>query len=337
MAENEERVSLAEDLGKAFDEAFPEDPEVESQEEAEEPETPEEAPEEPSDGDEVEEAPEGEEPVEEQPEEQEDAEDEDLELEPLAHWHKEDRETFKGLPKEAQEFLLRRDKEFQASATRKQMEVSDIKKAMDPVRDQLVKNGISEADAIRRLVGAHVQLVENPKNSIMWLMQQYGINISDIVGDAEDASGSHDSAAKREIEELKERLASFEKRTQQEKADTIGRQIQEFAAKNEFFDDVQGEMAMIARSFTSRGEPAPGLEELYEKACWMNDSVREKLMAQKKKAKISQDEEKISRAKRATRATVQPSRKTSGKITDGKKKTLHEDLSDAFDKAIKAR
>ena len=334
MAENEERVSLAEDLGKVYDEAFPD--EISETDNIHEEEAPEEEPEQPSDDEELEEAASAVEEDEEQPEDDKEALDEDLE--PLAHWHKSDREIFKTIPKEAQEFLLRRDKEFQASATKKQMEVADIKKAFDPVRNELVKGGVTEADAIRRLLGAHLQLMEKPKETIFWLMQQYGVNISDIVGsDVEDSSGSSDKAATREIQELKERLARFETRTQQEKVDTIEQQIQEFAKKNEFFEEVQGEMAMIARSFTSQGQPSPGLEELYEKACWMNDSVREKRAAQKKKARISQDEEKISRAKRATKARVQPSRKTSGTITKDEKKTLLDDLSDAYDKATQAR
>ena len=269
-------------------------------------------------------------------------EQEDEELEPLKHWHKEDKEVFKTLPNEAKEFLLRRDKEFQASATRKQMEVADIKKAFEPVRDQLVKNGVSEADAIRRLLGAHIQLTENPEKAIPWLMQQYGVDPSVILGTEERGSDSDGNAALRsEIQSLKKRLEDYEGRTQQERVSTLTHQIQKFAETHEFFDDVEGEMAMIAQSFVSQGKPAPSLEELYEKACRMNDSVWQRLSKKKEQEmlKKTSDEarENISKSRRAAKATVKPSRKTSGKVPEKKEKTLREDLSEVFDKITQAR
>jgi len=335
---DEERVSLREDLGAAFDEAFAAEDAVEESAPVEEVVEEQDA--------EVEVESEVEGQVEEQPEDSTDeiTEEETEEfddLEPLKHWHKEDKEVFKTLPREAQEFLLRRDKEFQSSATRKQMEVSDIKRALDPVRNDLVKHGIAEADAIRRLVGAHVRLTENPRESIMWLMQQYGVNPSDILGNVEGGSESSDNAAMREIQDLKKRLKEYEERTQQERFSTVSQQIAEFEKSNEFFKQVEPEMATIARSFTMRGEPAPPLEELYEKACWMNESVRQELLARKEKEKLSkrsaQDKENISKAKRAAKSRVQPSRRTSTTAKEGEKRSLLDDLSEAYDKVTQAR
>lgn len=272
---------------------------------------------------------------EESPEEDSEDSEEEESLEPLKHWHKEDREVFKTLPREAQEFLLRRDKEFQASATKKQMEVSDIKKALEPVREDLVKYGVSDGDAIRRLVGAHVRLQENPKEAISWLMQSYGINPSDILGMDEERSGTRDDAAMREIQDLKNRLKEYENRTLHERQSTLQREIDEFSKDHEFFEEVQGEMATIARSFTMRGEPAPSLEQLYEKACWMNDDVRNRLIkkrqTEEQKRKAEESKKNLSKSKRAAQASVRSPRKTSGTQKESSKRSLREDLADAFD------
>jgi hypothetical protein len=336
MSENHEST-LREDLGAAFDEAMgaaeEETVDVEEVPEVEEPaeEPVEEAPEEPV----------AEEEALEEPEVVEDTDEEPDELEPLKHWHKEDREIFKGLPREAQEFLLRRDKEFQSSATKKQMEVSDIKRAFEPVREDLVKHGISEADAIRRLIGAHVRLQQNPKEGISFLMQSYGINPSDILGVDESGSGDRGDAAMREIQDLKKRLKEYEERTQHERLSTVQQQIEEFAKSNEFFSDVEGEMAAIARSYQVQGQPPPSLEQLYEKACWMNEAVRETLLKRQRdeelKKKAAQSEKNISKSKRASQASVRPARKTSGSTKEQEQKSLRDDLSEAFDKVTQAR
>lgn len=355
MADNEERVSLREDLGAAFDDAFgseddgeevaDDDSVVEDQEEdaTEDGEPTAEDAVQDTEGDTEPEPEDGSEDGEDDQEEGDEPEDPDEpdEIEPLKHWHKEDREVFKTLPKDAQEFLLRRDKEFQASATKKQMEVSDIKRAFDPVRDELVKSGVSEADAIRRLIGAHVSLMEKPKESIMYLMQQYGINPSDILGTVEGGSESTDDVAMKEIQDLKRRLKEYEERTEQERISEVGSQIAEFEKSNEFFKQVEPEMAALARSHAQAGKPMPTLEKLYEDACWMNESVRKELLDRREKeevkSKAKRGEENISKAKRAAKARVQPSRKTSGTSTKEVKKSLHDDLSEVFDKVTQAR
>ena len=278
-----------------------------------------------ADGEEVEEAAEA------------DEGDEPEELAPLEHWHREHKEMFKSLPDEAKKFLIDRDKEFQASATKKQMEVSDIKRALEPVKDDLVKHGISDADAVRRLIGAHLRLQENPKESILQLMQSYGINPSDILGVDEEGSETRDSAAMREIEDLKKRLKEYEERTRDEKLSTVAQQVKEFASNHEFFEDVQGEMAVIARSYTSQGQPPPSLEQLYEKACWMNEAVRDKILKRERDKESKKTSANVSKSKRAAQARVKPSRKTSGAKKEMEKKSLREDLSDAFDEAMQAR
>jgi hypothetical protein len=73
----------------------------------------------------------------------------------------------------------------------------------------------------------------------------------------------------------------------------------------------------------------------------MNESVRKELLSKKEKEKLSkksaQDKENISKAKRAAKARVQPSRRTSTTAKEGEKRSLRDDLSEAFDKVTQAR
>lgn len=259
-------------------------------------------------------------------------------IEPMEHWDNNAKEMFGGLPRDAQEYLVRRDKELQASVTRKHQEVADIRRALDPVRDDLVKYGVSEADAVRRLIGAHKRLVESPLETIRELAVNYGIDIGQLTGDDDNTTVSSDSAAMRKITELEEKLARTDEARQAEQASKVGQQLEEFKEGHEFFnDEIQREMAALAWSYHRNDQRPPELEVLYEKACWANESIREKMLEKQEQKKLESDKGNISKAKRAARTKVKSRKKTST-AKEGKPKTLREELLDNANKdALQAR
>jgi hypothetical protein len=174
--------------------------------------------------------------------------------------------------------------------------------------------------------------MSNPKEAFAKLMDQYGMTPSDILGTEEEGSESNDSAAMREIRDLKSRLEAAEKRAQERESAVVSRSLEEFASTHEFFDDVTQEMTDLAWSYRARKEPVPPLEELYEKACWANKDIREKLISRDRKKSVdSKDPEKLDKAKRAAKTRVKPTQKTSSAKAKTQK-SLRDELSENFDK-----
>ena len=264
---------------------------------------------------------------------EEDPEPEEV-INPLQHWRPEDKEMFKSIPREAQEFLIERDKNFQASVTQKQADVADIKRALEPVREELTKHGVSEADAVRRLIGAHMRLKDDPKNTILELMSSYGIDMGDLTG--EDGDGDKvdrpDSAARREVKELKEEFQKERDARQAADGQKLATEIEAFKADHEHFDEVQEEMTDIAWSYRRKNLDPPPLADLYEKACWQSTSVRKKMIAQEGSSKSEKDAAEAKKAKRASSAKVRSTPKSSSEHAEKEKKTLREDLSETYDR-----
>ena len=339
MTEEKEAPTLKEDLGRVFDEyekEKEEEVEVEAEEVVEEaePGADEESHKEAATDEIIEplkaDDAEGDE---ETGEADEDEGDEEEGLEPLQHWRPEDREMFKTLPEEAKEFLIDRDKRFQRSVTRGQEDVADIRKALEPVRQELVKHGVSEGDAVRRLIGAHIRLKDDPANTILELMSSYDIDIGDLTGENGEGekTGPSDSAVKREVQELREEMRRDRETRQAGAADKFATEVEEFKVDHEFFDDVREEMTAIAWSYSNRKLPSPPLADLYEKACWQDPVIRKKMIAREGRSDSEKGKAEAKKAKRATKSRVRSTPKSAG---DGKpaKKTLREDLSETYDR-----
>ena len=334
MTEAKEFPPLKEALGEVFDKLTkePEEKETPTQDDvAEESET---VVEEEATTDEVIEplkASDDEEPGE--PEKTEEDEEPEETINPLQHWPVDDKEMFKTLPREAQEFLIDRDKRFQSSVTQKQADVADIKRALDPIQEELVKHGVSEGDAVRRLIGAHMRLKDDPKNTILELMSSYDIDMGDLTGENGDGDKADrpDSAAKREIRELREEVQRDRDARQAKEGHKIAEQIEVFKKDHEFFDDVREEMTAIAWSYQNRKLDPPPLADLYEKACWQDESIRKKLVAREGRSKSEKDTVEAKKAKKASSSKVRSSPKSSSEHV-AEKKTLREDLSSTYDR-----
>lgn len=203
-------------------------------------------------------------------EEVEESEEEEAEhIEPLAHWLREDKKMFAELEPKAQEFLIRRDKEFQRQATEKANEVMHLKRALDPVRDEIAQHGISDDQAVRTLVGAHMMLQQKPKQAIQHLMSQYGITPETLFSE-DDPTPVTDPR----VDALENKVTAYEQgELQRRQAELYGRLV-EFKKNAEFWDDVQDQMVYVAQVERSRNpNVTPDIEVVYNKACLMNDRV----------------------------------------------------------------
>jgi hypothetical protein len=238
------------------------------------------------------------------------------------NWSEEVRSKFTELPREAQEYMLKRDKEMTADYTRKTQEVAEQRKSFEsldkviaPMRQQISASGISEAEYISRLLNADMALRNNPKMAIKQLAQGYGIDLSSYDSDSvELETESQISQLKQQNQAILAELNQFKQQNLQSARQQTENQITNFAeAKDDngnlkypHFTKVRVKMGNLIDA----GE-AKGLEDAYAKAVRLDDELyNESLTKQRKLAKAEEDAKRkaaVEKAKKVRpRATTSP-------------------------------
>ena len=83
------------------------------------------------------------------------------------NWNEDDRKMFDSLPNEAQDRLLKREKEMTADYTRKTQDLAEqrkeleaLNKVLEPDRQNIAATGIGEAEYISRLLNADAAVTQ---------------------------------------------------------------------------------------------------------------------------------------------------------------------------------
>lgn len=264
-------------------------------------------------------------------------------IEPPQHWSEADKETFRNVPKEAQEFLLNRHKAMEADYTRKTQELADVRKSyeaidqvMAPFQGQMQELGISQPEVIQRWAAAENYLNTNPAEAIQWLAQSYGVDL----GNMPEQSQADPAVQKlqQELHELRQSVTQREQTEAQQRTSSMLDQIRTFAdekdeagnAAHPYFEDVMDDMLTLARAEAVAGR-TPVLNDLYEKAVWANPTVRDQMLsAQRKAAEKKAADEARAKAAAAKKASKSVSGSPSGKSAPSSDLGLRETLEQAY-------
>lgn len=279
-----------------------------------------------------------EEKVEEKVEEDVEEKDDDIsipaEIEAPASWSDDAKEEFMELPPKQQESVVNAFKGMQADYTRKMQGIGGIVNALEPIQRECIENGIKYEDAIRRMVGAHLQISKDPAEGIRGVMQLYGVTPDQVLGIKPDDGGTS-SADQDRISKLEAQVSQGQQAIQQNQNQVIESEVLEFAQKNEFFEEVESEMSMLVNSFISTGQPIPPLKDLYDRACWSNPTVREKLIARQTgeaaNDKVEERKERVARSKRAAKVGKKRSAPRQAETGD---KSLRQLLGEQYDASV---
>lgn len=260
-------------------------------------------------------------------------------IEPPQQWAEEDKEVFRNLPKEGQDFLLRRHRDMEADYTRKTQEVADVRKALEPIQQSLELNGISQGDYISRLRAADQYLAQSPKEAIQWLANNYGVNLSEVgqSGESEDDEfkDPYVQQLERKVQELEGKFQSREQQEQEQSQQQLVQQVNEFAqatdesgnTKHPHFEEVKTHMGALMQSGA-----ANTLEEAYDQAVWARPDLREKLLEDQKRQAAQQEEQRRKeKAQKAKKASTPASNGTTTESTEAPA-DLRSDLERNFDK-----
>jgi len=245
-------------------------------------------------------------------------------LEAPKNWSEDVRSKFKDLPRDAQEYMLKRDKEMTADYTRKTQEVAEQRKSFEsldkviaPMRQQIAASGVGEAEYISRLLNADMALRNNPKMAIKQLAQGYGIDLSSIEETVDwNDTDPQIAQLKQQNQAILAELNQFKQQNLQSARQQTEAQINGFAntkddkgnLKYPHFDKLRVKMGNLIDA----GE-AKGLEDAYAKAVRLDDELyKQSLDAQRKSAKAEEDARRKAAVEKAKKvrprtATAPPS------------------------------
>lgn len=265
------------------------------------------------------------EPVEASDDEAEDDEpeetDEEAEPEPVeapVSWSAEDKKVFESLPREAQEVVARRERERDQGVNKTLEEVAPLRNVAEKYTDYFANLNVKPADAFEWLVHAEATLrhgtPEQKRVQLERLAQDYGISLAPAEAPSDDDDEYVDpkvSQLSEEVAQLRGQLTSRQRAEIKEQQAKAEQQVSTFRdAKTEagapahpYFADVESDMVALAQADRAAGK-IPDIADLYERACWQNPSIREKLIADTKSDEQRKAmEEKRKRAAKAKKAS----------------------------------
>lgn len=224
-------------------------------------------------------------------------------LEPLEHWKLEHQETFRGLDRKAQEFLIEQSKDMEAAHTRRSQEIAPVRQALahwapviqsfggDPVRTfheameaaYTLRSGTNEQklallDRLAREFGVNAEPQQpqyDRRNDPIGMRRQIQEAIAPI---------------QRENAELRQRMQAREQIQSQQAQQQFLKRIQSFVEEKDangkklhpYFEEVEPQIGALLKIAYEEGRPMPELGELYETACRMNPAVHAKIAAAEK-------------------------------------------------------
>ena len=259
------------------------------------------------------------------------------------NWSEDVRSKFTELPREAQEYMLKRDKEMTADYTRKTQEVAEqrknfesLDKVIAPMRQQIAASGVSETEYIARLLNADMALRNNPKMALKQLAQGYGIDLSSYDSDtAEFETESQISQLQQQNQAILAELNQFKQQNLQSARQQTENQINTFSlAKDDkgnlkypHFEQVRVKMGNLIDA----GE-AKGLEDAYNKAIRLDDELyNQSLDAQRKRAQAEEDARRKAAVEKAKK--VRPRTATTPPVGSVKASDLDTLLMESISKA----
>lgn len=241
-------------------------------------------------------------------------------------YKKEYQEAFKDLPQNWRKHLITREKEIERGFTDFGNRVNGYKyidEAFNSRQERLKAMGLNNHreynDYLYQIDDA---MQADPLATIKLLADAYGVNI----GATEQAA---DSQLRLQLNQMQQTLNAQQQYIQEQKDYTIQNAIREFveakaddgSLKHPYYEDVKLDMGALLK-----GGLAKDLSEAYNKAIYMNENVREKVIAGQAKAEL---QAKANEAQKAKLAGFQPK----SKITPPEKElSLDEMLERNFDK-----
>ena len=253
---------------------------------------------------------------------------------PPASWNATAREKWKDIPKEAQDYIQTREAQMQQGMQKNAQQAQraqQMDKILSPFSQYLSMGG-QPSQTIKQLLqtGASLQMGTPVQRAQMItnLIKQFDVDISTLDNMLVGSAPPPEVAQQQDIQQ--QINAAFQAREQQQQQYAYqqeqaqaGQTVQQFAAdpKNEFYNDVSGQMIMLLDGAASNRQHL-SLDDAYSMACRAHPEIN----------KIIQSRQQVASLSDKRRAATSIAGSPGGPGGTNAPSTMYDALSDAWDR-----
>ena len=250
--------------------------------------------------------------------EEQDQDQDDDKLAAPQNWSSRDKEVFGKQPREVQEWLLEKNRQFQTDYQAKTKEIAplrEIGKNFETLASQDASYAHEYGDAAGYIKAvANTELIlrhgtpQQKAQAVQEIIHKYNIPVGTQAGDAEQypQADQHVQALKLEVEQLKRQSYQSEAARQQAGISQAAQTIESFAhekdeygrLKRPYFPEVESDMAALAQVWKSQGRQID-LNQLYESAVYSRPDLRESVLKSQNSKALRKKASDAERAKKA--------------------------------------
>ena len=263
----------------------------------------------------------------------EDAVEEPVWKRPPSSWKRDYHEVWQTADPRLQEYAYKREEEMRAGIEplRSKAQFADqINEAIQPYMNTIRGQNLDAPSAVKALMEADHNLRYSPPDQkrayLASLARAYGIDLG------HDGSQSHSGpidpnyyALQNELNSVRGEIISFKQQQEQVENQALLGEINDFAGKAEYFEEVRPDMIKLLQSGV-----AGTLEEAYEKAIRLNDDVFTQTQQRSQAEAAAQKSSSANRAAKAAKAAAvsvkssTPGTKTTTKAQDRRSMLLEQ-------------
>jgi hypothetical protein len=226
-------------------------------------------------------------------------------------WRKEAAAAWATLPSEIKNEVLKREadmfkgiEQYKEAATY----ANTFRSAISEYEPILKANNMDPIKTAAGLFAAHHALAtsspERKVELLHHLAKDYGIDLAEAAIYTPPYMDPAVEALQKQLELVQSRLAESDRQAQTASQANISKEVDAFAAKNLYFDEVADTVATLLST-----KAADTLQDAYDKAIWMNPTTRAKEIARQTAEAAAKVQTRVQVVKQATAANV----KTRGK------------------------
>jgi hypothetical protein len=254
-------------------------------------------------------------------------------------WFKNEYGEWEKLNPDFRKALAQREKDFaqgieKHSTVAKQWE--PIAKMIEPHAQQLAAMGSSPQQYVTNLIQADAYLRQDPVQAINWLIGQYigqGHDVRSLADwmDQQGVQANKVDPVQQELQALKAQVQYLSQMPVQQQQETINRTVSEWSKDKPHFAELERIMLGQIQADPDvrerfRANPTATLDSLYEQASWAHPVIRERILADQRKADVQ-------RARANSLGTREQSH-TNGQARNTPKMSIEDEIGSLLDGAI---
>lgn len=263
-------------------------------------------------------------------------------LEAPTRWSAEDKAVFSALPREAQDLVLKRERDVESHLSKRTQELSEqgkrfssLEEVIGPRRQSLVLEYGSEANALNTLFALSDMASKDPAGFINYFAQQRGIDLGSLHQEDQDSSDPEINALRQELAQLRGTLTQSQQLQAQEERNQLIAQIEAFKTEaNDKGEPLRPHFEAVRQHMSALVNVNPDLtlQDAYDQAVWANPETRKQIQeSQTKAAEERRKAEAKAKADAAEKAASTRPRAANGQFVPSGGSSILDTMSTVYD------